>query len=407
MKCIKCHHELDTSQKFCQYCGTPVEISLNENKKQDYMLKCKVCGSLVKPGNIYCTSCGAPMDKAGVVQQGGKKGKKKKNGKGIAFVKVFLIVTMLTAAALIALVVLNYVNLGNRDKDRISDTTISEHKTDDSGTDEGQTNGGSEDNDQAEPVESTIENNIDDSDLSTNTNHQTDVEQIVEEHNDLISSMTAADYDFAFIDKGITAYYENDDLKIVTAAIGSGNDDYARTFYYSGDEVIFAQYKGDDAHQFYLENNQLIRWRYFSDAEDKKNATNYDLENMSEYQKWESRVVTDAMKLKGAWEAAESEDIPETVENRTQEYMLVGSDTRYISESELKNLTREEVRIARNEIYARHGRKFDDKTLSNYFKQFDWYKPKIDPEDFKESMLNTYEVANRDLIIQYEKKKGW
>ena len=87
--------------------------------------------------------------------------------------------------------------------------------------------------------------------------------------------------------------------------------------------------------------------------------------------------------------------------------MLVGSDTRYISESELKNLTKEEVRIARNEIYARHGRKFDDKTLSNYFKQFDWYKPKIDPEDFKESMLNTYEVANRDLIIQYEKKQGW
>ena len=150
MKCIKCHHELDTSQKFCQYCGTPVEMSLNVNKKQDYMLKCKVCGSLVKPGNIYCTSCGAPMDKAGVVQQGGKK---KKNGKGMAFVKVFLIVTMLIAAALIALVVMYFVVLGNQDKDRISDTTISENETDDSGTDEGQMNSGSEDNDQVESVD--------------------------------------------------------------------------------------------------------------------------------------------------------------------------------------------------------------------------------------------------------------
>ena len=39
--------------------------------------------------------------------------------------------------------------------------------------------------------------------------------------------------------------------------------------------------------------------------------------------------------------------------------------------------------------------------------QFDWYTPTVEPEDFNDSMLNKYEVSNIDLIVAYEKEKGY
>ena len=48
-----------------------------------------------------------------------------------------------------------------------------------------------------------------------------------------------------------------------------------------------------------------------------------------------------------------------------------------------------------------------DEELQNYFNSFDWYHPTIEPDDFQESMLNQYEVANRDLIVAYETEQGY
>lgn len=90
-----------------------------------------------------------------------------------------------------------------------------------------------------------------------------------------------------------------------------------------------------------------------------------------------------------------------------QDYILPGSDRRYLSRSDLEGFTAEDCRLARNEIYARHGRMFQDEALQNYFNSFDWYHPSISPDDFDESMLNDYEVANRDLIVAYESEKGY
>lgn len=49
------------------------------------------------------------------------------------------------------------------------------------------------------------------------------------------------------------------------------------------------------------------------------------------------------------------------------EYVLPDSAKRKLKKSDLKGLSKEELRIARNEIYARHGRMFDDKKLQKYF----------------------------------------
>jgi hypothetical protein len=51
----------------------------------------------------------------------------------------------------------------------------------------------------------------------------------------------------------------------------------------------------------------------------------------------------------------------------------------------------EDLRILRNEMYARHGRVFKDPVLQKYFEAQAWYKP--DP-NFKDEMLSTIEFKN-------------
>lgn len=105
---------------------------------------------------------------------------------------------------------------------------------------------------------------------------------------------------------------------------------------------------------------------------------------------------------------SQQEDVEsEEGEEKTSQYILPNSDSKYLTKSDLHELTQEECRLARNELYARHGRLFDDEGLQNYFNSKDWYRGHISPSDFSDAVLNEYETANRDLIVQYEQEMGY
>lgn len=89
------------------------------------------------------------------------------------------------------------------------------------------------------------------------------------------------------------------------------------------------------------------------------------------------------------------------------EFFIMNCDKQYFSADYFSIFDAEMCRLARNGIYARMGRIFRDETLTAYFMQFDWYVPTISPDDFSESMLNEYQIANRDLIVQYENEQGF
>ena len=61
---------------------------------------------------------------------------------------------------------------------------------------------------------------------------------------------------------------------------------------------------------------------------------------------------------------------PETV---SPDYLIPNSATTELKESDLLHFSAEELRIARNEIYARHGRLFVDEALQAYFNSKSWY----------------------------------
>ena len=85
-------------------------------------------------------------------------------------------------------------------------------------------------------------------------------------------------------------------------------------------------------------------------------------------------------------------------ETENSEYILPESDTRYVEQDEIDQLTKNEVRLAINEIYARHGRIFENSELREYFESKDWYDGTIEPEDFDEDVLNQYEKSNVKLL---------
>lgn len=82
-------------------------------------------------------------------------------------------------------------------------------------------------------------------------------------------------------------------------------------------------------------------------------------------------------------------------------YIIADSNTRLISQSELTSLTPWQLKVARNEIYARHGREFVHKDLQCYFTKKSWYK--ID-SSYSDSMLSSIENKNVAMILNYEEE---
>lgn len=95
-----------------------------------------------------------------------------------------------------------------------------------------------------------------------------------------------------------------------------------------------------------------------------------------------------------------SENIQE--ENLYDDYILPYSDKEILTEEELKGLSQYEIWIAKNEIYARHGRIFDDSQLREYFNSKSWYSGTIMPEDFNERYFNEIEKENIKILSEYE-----
>ncbi len=90
----------------------------------------------------------------------------------------------------------------------------------------------------------------------------------------------------------------------------------------------------------------------------------------------------------------------------TEGMIFPDSDVEKLTEADLEGLSSEELRIARNEIYARRGRIFVDKELQAHFEQMEWYSPMFTADEFDESVLNENELYNLKLIGDYEKKTG-
>ena len=72
---------------------------------------------------------------------------------------------------------------------------------------------------------------------------------------------------------------------------------------------------------------------------------------------------------------------------------------RLLTASDLQGLSKYDLKIMRNEIFARHGFIFQTNEMKNYFQNQSWYKPKY--RDVS-SLLSNIEKKNLELIKRYE-----
>lgn len=93
---------------------------------------------------------------------------------------------------------------------------------------------------------------------------------------------------------------------------------------------------------------------------------------------------------------------------RNRDFILPNSSSVRITDADLSGLSLAQLRIARNEIYARHGRLFRDAWLNQWFYSKSWYLsiyPKYDPNTFDSSPnpMSSIEQDNIRTISNYEK----
>lgn len=113
-------------------------------------------------------------------------------------------------------------------------------------------------------------------------------------------------------------------------------------------------------------------------------------------------------------EESQEPDAPEEPEKpekpaqmaNADDYILPDSASRYLDDEDLEDLSWKELCLARNEIYARHGRIFATAQIAQYFESQDWYEGTVPGATFDANTgayLNQYENANADFILSYER----
>lgn len=85
------------------------------------------------------------------------------------------------------------------------------------------------------------------------------------------------------------------------------------------------------------------------------------------------------------------------------EYIFPDSATRKLTWDEIAGHTAEELRLGRNEIFARHGMIFGVDDLDAYFSSKSWYRPSVQASEFYDHVeMSLIEEANIELIKKVE-----
>ena len=93
-----------------------------------------------------------------------------------------------------------------------------------------------------------------------------------------------------------------------------------------------------------------------------------------------------------------------SITNYAGDYILANSGTKLLTNDDIKGMSKHDLALARNEIYARHGRKFQTEEYSKYFSGKSWYSinPNYNYSD-DDSNLNSIEVKNVQFILNAER----
>ena len=437
--CPSCGNAAQDGAKFCRFCGKPLPAYPASASAG----RCSRCSSFLTSGAAFCMVCGAPAPKQPPVPKPQpqpepappqpkpvpkpKPSPKSKNTKQLLFNILMAAAALLALLGVVVGALYTTGNLGyvtdfvhdlihpetpdapptvpdgdlpddsKQDDSKQDDSKRDDSKRDDSKQDDSKQDDSKQDDtlpDDVAPTPPPI-------DTLSAEEFEAAITHIRELYNEIESNRQAGTYDAYDPENGVVYYFSDDDLIAITTQPNVENNAYRRFYYYQDGVLFFAYYEGSDSYRFYFCQGRLMRLRYTPDTAISNTAANYDQATTENYLKWECRVLTEDAQLRlelSRLSAASESD---------SEYLLADSDSRYLTEDDLAGFTAEQCRLARNEIYARHGRRFSDPALQRYFDSLSWYNGTIEPSDFNDNVFNSYERGNCSLIIDYEREHGY
>lgn len=379
MKCVHCGAEIKDGAKFCQACGAKQDVPTEERRF------CKSCGAPLKPGAAFCTACGAKIttepqqkpeggntdtpaasvhtEQAPLQQKEETKINKVQNSsasnasmeqsspsqhqtapqkavpKKKGYLPVIIIVAVLLCAGIVA-VALKF--------------TVFSAPTD----------------------EKTAENTSD-------TSVEQETKQIKEVDSEPIDSS----------DADLVA----DDEVSLQGTVKVSTDN--RLFLEWGEpmSILLKEDDGEfvklnDVSSAYLQNDGV------------------DISLWSELPLEQKVLVTGELELDGSQLILKANRMTDPngnaivteAEEAVSEEILPESDSRLLTQKDIEGLSLQQINYAKNEIYARHGRKFASKELQNYFNAQSWYHGTVDAADFNESVLSDVEKKNAEFLAEVE-----
>ena len=199
------------------------------------------------------------------------------------------------------------------------------------------------------------------------------------------------------------------DLTIVKDDIEFGNlTIYNKTRDENTSNIVLQKIIGKDDIQFSMEDIlEMIKVSDIENAENNKTKEDNKAESKENEEELNNKnEAVDSKKIENN-DKIEDNPVEEEIEENTADtanadYIIPYSDTRYLSQQDLIGMNKGTLRAARNEIYARYGRKFKAKDLQDYFNSKSWYHPTIESDQFTDNMLSETEKYNANLIKEAE-----
>ena len=179
--------------------------------------------------------------------------------------------------------------------------------------------------------------------------------------------------------------------------------------YYDGTAMVKAaefDFVGSDYHEVGKEETELIE-QLRSMGFDKTADAIYDRDVFHLYVEDEGVEPLFKISLINSSATGETDwnEMPTAVirqinaESIEKEFLLPESNSRILEADELSGMIKEELRIARNEIYARYGWRFESEELADYFEGKSWYTA---GENVDDTVLSDVERTNIALIAEME-----
>ena len=96
----------------------------------------------------------------------------------------------------------------------------------------------------------------------------------------------------------------------------------------------------------------------------------------------------------------EAIQIQEQTQADSSEYILPESSERALTDADVQGMSYDDLQMAINEIYARHGRIFGTESIQQYFEGKSWYQGTTDADHFSDSVFSSVENQNIQFLLK-------